>query len=67
MVKGAFSFPVSVDFDGKPFEDRDHPVLDISAARELLGWTPTFTLEKGIHETVLWYEKYFATTGGIQT
>ncbi len=66
MVKESFSFPVSVDFDGKPFEDRDHPVLDISVAHELLGWEPQFTLEKGIRETVSWYEKYFATNGGIQ-
>lgn len=66
LVKSAFSFPVEIDFDGKPFEDRDHPVLDIRTAHELLGWAPDFTLEKGVHETVSWYEKYFATNGGIQ-
>jgi UDP-glucose 4-epimerase len=29
--------------------------LDISRAKELLGWKPRFTLEKGLHKTIHWY------------
>jgi CDP-glucose 4,6-dehydratase len=33
--------------------------LDASKARRVLGWTPAFTLEGGLRETVSWYTRYF--------
>lgn len=66
LVQRTFPFSVSVNFDGKPFEDRDHAVLDIRAAKELLNWVPEFSIEKGLRETLPWYEHYFSTRGGIQ-
>ena len=33
--------------------------LDSSKARQLLDWSPSFTLEAGLQETVHWYEQYF--------
>jgi CDP-glucose 4,6-dehydratase len=33
--------------------------LDASKARRVLGWTPAFTLEGGLRETVDWYTRYF--------
>ncbi len=33
--------------------------LDASKARRVLGWTPAFTLEEGLRETVEWYTRYF--------
>jgi CDP-glucose 4,6-dehydratase len=33
--------------------------LDASKARRVLGWTPAFTLERGLRETVSWYTRYF--------
>jgi CDP-glucose 4,6-dehydratase len=33
--------------------------LDASKARRMLGWTPAFTLEGGLRETVEWYTRYF--------
>jgi len=35
-------------------------VLDSSKARQELGWTPLFTLEAGLQETIAWYEEYLA-------
>lgn len=32
-----------------------HQSLDCSKARRLLGWTPRFTLEDGLRETIEWY------------
>ncbi|MBM63708.1 MAG: sugar dehydratase [Acidobacteria bacterium] len=36
--------------------------LDASKAKNLLSWSPTFTLEAGLQETVKWYEHYFSNT-----
>jgi nucleoside-diphosphate-sugar epimerase len=31
--------------------------VDISKARQQLGWEPPFSLEQGLAETVAWYQK----------
>jgi CDP-glucose 4,6-dehydratase len=33
--------------------------LDATKARAVLGWTPAFTLDAGLRETVGWYTRYF--------
>jgi CDP-glucose 4,6-dehydratase len=33
--------------------------LDSSKARTVLGWSPVFGLEKGLAETIQWYQDYF--------
>ena len=35
--------------------------LDASKSKNLLGWSPAFTLETGLQETVKWYEHYFSS------
>jgi CDP-glucose 4,6-dehydratase len=37
--------------------------LSTKKAREILGWTPNFKLEKGLTQTVSWYRKYFSGVG----
>ncbi len=37
--------------------------LDASKARGMLGWTPAFTLEQGLMETIRWYKAYFGVSG----
>ncbi len=66
IVKNEFPLPIDIQFDNQPFEDRDHPELNIHSAHELLGWSPEYSLEKGIRETIPWYQNYFSETGGIQ-
>jgi CDP-glucose 4,6-dehydratase len=34
--------------------------LDASKAKEVLNWSPAFTLEEGLRATVRWYEEYLA-------
>ncbi len=34
--------------------------LSAEKARRMLGWTPSFSLEKGLRKTVEWYTDYFA-------
>ena len=33
--------------------------LDASKARSMLGWSPAYTLDAGLCETIAWYTKYF--------
>lgn len=39
--------------------------LDISRAKELLGWTPRFTLEEGLRKTIEWYESSHVRKGYV--
>jgi CDP-glucose 4,6-dehydratase len=36
--------------------------LDASKARERLGWQATYDLERGLQETVAWYQQYLAAS-----
>lgn len=36
-----------------------HQYLDASKARTILGWTPAFTLDASLRDTVDWYKRYF--------
>ncbi len=36
--------------------------LDASKAKNLLGWSPSFTLDAGLQSTLRWYDRYFSTT-----
>ena len=35
--------------------------LDAIKAREMLNWSPSFTLETGLQSTIEWYRRYFST------
>jgi CDP-glucose 4,6-dehydratase len=37
-----------------------HQYLSAAKARKMLGWTPQFTLENALRETIEWYREYFA-------
>lgn len=68
-VVSSFSDDVEVTFDGKPFEDRDHPHLDTRETQRVLNWKPVYSLESGLRETTSWYENYFktiSTQGGMK-
>ncbi len=43
-----------VSYEGRRVGDQRHMVADISAARELLGWSPEVNLEDGMAATVAW-------------
>jgi CDP-glucose 4,6-dehydratase len=36
-----------------------HQYLSAAKARRELGWTPRYTLEQGLAETIAWYREYF--------
>jgi len=37
-----------------------HQYLSAEKARQLLGWTPEFTLEEGLNRTLAWYTSYLS-------
>ena len=39
--------------------------LDNSRAKELLGWEPEYSLEKGSRETIEWYSNYHSSSGNV--
>lgn len=39
-----------------------HQYLSAAKARELLDWSPLFTLEQGLIQTIMWYKKFFEET-----
>lgn len=40
-----------------------HQYLDASKARRLLNWSPLFTLDQGLIQTIAWYQDYFQKRG----
>jgi len=39
-----------------------HQYLSAKKARERLGWTPAYDLDRGLKETIEWYRRYFQGT-----
>lgn len=58
-IKKLLPKKADISFDNQPFEDRDHPQIDISPTTSLLGWKPLYSLEQGLKETIEWYDAYY--------
>jgi CDP-glucose 4,6-dehydratase len=39
-----------------------HQAMSSKKAREVLGWSPAYTLEMGLKETIAWYERHAAVS-----
>jgi CDP-glucose 4,6-dehydratase len=39
-----------------------HQFLDATKAKEVLGWTPDFTLNRGLEKTISWYHNFLNTS-----
>ncbi len=35
-----------------------HQFLDATKAKEILNWSPEFTLDRGLEQTIIWYENF---------
>lgn len=52
-----------LDFKGKPIFEKDRPAevefssLDNKKAKKFLNWTPEYSLEKGLKETITWIKE----------
>ncbi len=48
---------------GLPLNEVRDQYLSSKKAKEILGWSPVFTLDKGLDLTIDWYRDYFAKYG----
>ena len=42
------------------YDERHHTIQTIDETRELLNWSPEYSIEKGLRETVEWYKMFFS-------
>ncbi|MCW3489906.1 NAD-dependent epimerase/dehydratase family protein [Dethiobacter alkaliphilus] len=54
-TEGEIVFQPYKEFYGSSYEDIRRRIPDLSAARQILGYNPSVTLEEGIRETLNWY------------
>jgi CDP-glucose 4,6-dehydratase len=40
-----------------------HQFLDATKAKEILGWMPEFTLDRGLEKTIVWYQNFLKKSG----
>lgn len=57
----------SVERVHRPFREGDvrHSLADISLARQLLDYRPTYSLASGLREALPWYTKHFTSTATV--
>ena len=51
--------PIKPKVLGEKLNEVRDQYLSSKKAREMLGWNPAFTLEKGLELTIKWYKEYF--------
>jgi CDP-glucose 4,6-dehydratase len=49
------------DVRGEARNEILHQYLSAAKARQMLGWSPTYTLDESLTETIAWYCAYFAS------
>jgi len=60
MILGIMECPLLPDIRNDAVNEIRHQYLSAEKARRLLEWSPRYTLEQGLHETVAWYRQYFS-------
>jgi CDP-glucose 4,6-dehydratase len=55
------------DVRGEASNEIRHQYLSAAKARRMLAWTPRYTLDVALQETVAWYREYFASLSADQT
>lgn len=59
-ISGRTSLKPVVAGKGKTRGEIQKQYLSIEKAKRMLGWTPKYSLEKGLEETIKWYENFLA-------
>ncbi len=61
MIRSLIGNPGELDIEGRRFRPEKSEVMQLLAdtrlAKELFGWSPAYSLEKGLSETLEWYRK----------
>jgi len=48
-----------------PLKEIQEQSLSAEKAHRLLGWKSSYSLKKGLSETIEWYKNYFSDNSGI--
>jgi CDP-glucose 4,6-dehydratase len=60
LVTRAFGSALEPEIRNEASNEIKHQYLSAAKARQMLGWTPLFTMEEGMARTVAWYRQYLA-------
>lgn len=52
---------LSLDIRNEASNEIRHQYLSAAKARQMLGWTPLYTLDEGLRQTIHWYQDFFAS------
>ncbi len=63
-ILAAMKSNLEPDIQGTANNEILHQYLSAQKARELLGWSPRFSLDKGLEQTIRWYEQHLSTKSG---
>jgi len=61
MIAGECSYMGEIRWDSSKPDGQPRRAVDATRAREILGWTPSVSLENGIAETVAWWRDQCAS------
>ena len=61
-ASGKTELKPDVQGEKKPDAEIDEQYLDPTKANKVLGWKPEYDLNRGLKETISWYEDYFKKT-----
>jgi CDP-glucose 4,6-dehydratase len=53
--------PLQPEVRGEASNEIKHQYLSAAKARQMLGWSPHYTLDVALQETIAWYREYFAS------
>lgn len=58
VLKATGREDLELDIQGTAMNEIPHQYLDASKAKRLLGWAPSFDVNRGLAQTVAWYESF---------
>jgi CDP-glucose 4,6-dehydratase len=60
QILRAMNSNLEPDIQNKANNEIKHQYLSAAKARQMLEWSPLFTLEEGLTQTIHWYEEFFS-------
>ena len=60
QLLGLMQSPLQPEIRNQASNEIRHQYLSAAKARRVLGWTPLFTLDQGLQNTIQWYEQFFS-------
>lgn len=60
QILASMDSPLKPDIRNEASNEIRHQYLSATKARQMLGWSPLFTLDKALAATVAWYREFFA-------